>query len=114
MIGRAGDGLLLCASGLNDGEFIGSSVEYQNQAKQLFKTLSLDSPPRMTIETGPYVFHYLLENGICYLSLCEKSFSKRLAFSFLEDIATEFQQKYGQKLYQANRPYSFIEFGKYY
>lgn len=113
MIGRAEDGLLLCASGLNDGELSGTSMEYQNQAKQLFKTLRHDSPPRMTIETGSYVFHYLLENGICYLSLCERTFSKRLAFSFLEDIATEFRQKYGQKLYQANRPYSFIEFDTY-
>lgn len=112
IIGRAEDGLLLCASGLNDGEFTGSSVEYQNQAKHLFKTLRQDSPPRMTIETGPYVFHYVLENAICYLGLCDKTFSKRLAFSFLEDLSTEFQQKYGNKLYQATRPYSFIEFGK--
>lgn len=113
MIGRVGDGLLLCASGLNDGEFVGSSVEYQNQAKQLFKTLRVESPPQMTIESDSYVFHCLLENAICYLGLCEKTFSKRLAFSFLEELATEFQQRYGQKLYQANRPYSFIEFDTY-
>lgn len=114
MIGRSEDGLLLSASGLNDSDFGGNnSVEYQNQAKQLFKTLRADSPPQMTIETGPYVFHCLLDNRICYLCLCEKAFSKRLAFSFLEELATEFQQQYGQRLYTVNRPYSFIEFDTY-
>lgn len=108
MIGRSEDGLLLSASGINEAD-----LEYQNQAKQLFKTLRMDSPPQMTIETGPYVFHYLLENRICYLCLCEKTFSKRLAFSYLEDLATEFQQQYGQRLYAVTRPYSFIEFDTY-
>lgn len=113
IIGRTTDGMLLCASGINDNEISGNnSVEYQNQAKELFKTLREDSPPQLTIETGPYVFHYLLENRICYLSLCEKTFSKRLAFSYLQDLANEFQHKYGHKLFAVNRPYSFIEFGK--
>lgn len=111
MIGRSDDGLLLSASGINDSGFgNNNSVEYQNQAKQLFKTLRADSPPQMTIETGPYVFHYLLENKICYLCLCERTFSKRLAFSYLEELATEFQQQYGQRVYSVIRPYSFIEF----
>lgn len=112
MIGRAGDGLCLSASGINS-DFNGTnSSEYQNQAKQLFKTLHLESPPQMTIETPPHVFHYLLENNICYICLCEKTFSKRLAFSYLEDIATRFQQEYGPRLFTATRAYSFIEFGK--
>lgn len=114
MIGRAEDGLLLSASGMTDGEFSGSSSpEYQNQAKQLFKTLRKESPPQMTLETGNYVFHYLLENSICYLCLCERTFSKRLAFSYLEELANEFQRQYGQRLYTVNRPYSFIEFDTY-
>lgn len=114
MIGRSEDGLLLSASGINDNHDLSgnNSFEYQNQAKQLFKTLRMDSPAQMTIETGPYVFHYLLENRICYLCLCEKTFSKRLAFSFLEDLSTEFLRQYGQRPYTVNRPYSFIEFGK--
>lgn len=114
MIGRSEDGLLLSASGINDSDFGGNnSVEYQNQAKQLFRTLRADSPPQLSIETGPYVFHYLLENRICYLCLCEKTFSKRLAFSYLEELASEFQQQYGPRLYTVTRPYSFIEFDTY-
>lgn len=112
MIGRADDGLLLSAS-VNDEDFGGkSSTEYQNQAKHLLRTLRPDSPPQMTIETGPFVFHYLIENRICYLCLCEKTFSTRLAFSFLEDLATEFQQEFSNRVYTAKRPYAFIEFGE--
>jgi len=46
------------------------------------------------------------------LALCEKSFSKRQAFAYLEELQTEFAMQYGQKLGTVSRPYSFIEFGK--
>ena len=54
---------------------------------------------------------YSLENGICHLVLCEKTFSKRLAFGYLEDIQTEFNREYGGQVATATRPYFFIEFG---
>lgn len=57
-------------------------------------------------------FSYVIERGVCFLVLCEQSFSKRLAFSFLEDLQTEFTSNYGQKVDSVSRPYSFIEFGK--
>lgn len=57
-------------------------------------------------------FSYVIERGVCFLVLCEHSFSKRLAFSFLEDLQTEFTSNYGQKVDSVSRPYSFIEFGK--
>lgn len=33
-----------------------SVLEYQNQAKMLFRKLGAHSPPRCSIETGPYLF----------------------------------------------------------
>lgn len=151
MIARVSDGLPLAASVQDDEQVrcgfwlskiwiksnwlfyefqIGRSVlEYQNQAKMLFKKLNAQSPPQMTIETGPYLFQwennlfvsiyndlylffsYLIESQVCYLVLCEKSFSKRLAFSFLEDLQNEFINQYGHKINSITRPYSFIEFG---
>ena len=50
---------------------------------------------------------------MCYLVLCDQSFSKRLAFSFLEDLQTEFGSTYGSRVETVSRPYSFIEFGKH-
>lgn len=58
-------------------------------------------------------FSYLIENEVCYLVLCDKLFSKRIAFNFLEDLAQEFHTNYGRKVNTVTRPYQFIEFDIY-
>uniref|UniRef100_A0A069DQS2 Putative synaptobrevin/vamp-like protein sec22 n=2 Tax=Triatominae TaxID=70999 RepID=A0A069DQS2_9HEMI len=113
MIARVTDGLPLAATVQDDEQSGRSTLEYQNQAKMLFRKLSPQSPPQCTLETGPYLFHYLIEKEVCYLVLCERSFSKRLAFSYLEDIAQEFYSQYGKKVSTVTRPYIFIEFDTY-
>lgn len=55
---------------------------------------------------------YIIAEGICYLVLCESSFSKKMAFAYLEDLHTEFYDQYGKRVHRVTRPYSFIEFGK--
>lgn len=113
MIARLSDGLPLAATMQDDEQSGKNTLEYQNQAKMLFKRLTPQSPPQCTIETGPYLFHYLIEREVCYLVLCERNYSKRLAFSYLEDIAQEFYSQYGKKVNTVSRPYSFIEFDTY-
>jgi len=113
MIGRVIDGLPLCASVQTDEESSRGILDYQNQAKSLLKKMTDRSPARCSIETGPYVFHYIIENSVCFMTLCEKNFSKRMAYSFLEDVANEFDQEYGASVSTATRPYSFIEFDTY-
>nr|BAN20505.1 snare protein sec22 [Riptortus pedestris] len=113
MIARLSDGLPLAATMQDDEQSGKNTLEYQNQAKMLFKRLTPQSPPQCTIETGPYLFHYLIERDVCYLVLCERNYSKRLAFSYLEDIAQEFYSQYGKKVNTVSRPYSFIEFDTY-
>lgn len=112
MIARVADGLPLAASVQEDEQAGRSLMEYQNQAKQLFQKIAGDStaPARQTIETGPYLFHYLIERSVCYLVLCEKAFSKRLAFSYLEELQGEFSSQYGKKIETVSRPYHFIAF----
>lgn len=36
-------------------------------------------------------YSYMIDNGICYLTLTDKSYPKRLAFLFLEEISKEFE-----------------------
>lgn len=55
----------------------------------------------------------LIENDVCYLVLCDKMFSKRSAFTYLEDLALEFHKNYGRKVNTVTRPYAFIEFDVY-
>ncbi|XP_059619852.1 vesicle-trafficking protein SEC22b-B [Phlebotomus argentipes] len=113
MIARVVDGLPLVGTMQEDEQSGRSVLEYQNQAKMLFRKLGPHSPARCTIETGPYLFHYLIENEVCYLVLCDKMYSKRLAFNYLEDIAQEFHKNYGRKVNSVTRPYAFIEFDVY-
>ncbi|XP_017887303.1 vesicle-trafficking protein SEC22b-B [Ceratina calcarata] len=113
MIARIADGLPLAATMQEDEQSGRNILEYQNQAKMLFRRLGPQSPARCTIETGPYLFHYLIENEVCYLVLCEKNYSKRIAYSYLEDIAQEFHSLYGKHVNKVTRPYSFIEFNTY-
>ncbi|XP_075226339.1 vesicle-trafficking protein SEC22 [Lycorma delicatula] len=113
MIARLHDGLPLAATMQEDEQSGRSILEYQNQAKMLFRKLNAQSPPQCTIETGPYLFHYLIERDVCYLVLCERNYSKRLAFTYLEDIAQEFYSQHGKRVSTVSRPYSFIEFDTY-
>jgi len=113
MIARVADGLPLAAS-VTENEQSGRNIlDYQNQAKMLFRKLNNMSPERCSIETEPYMFHYLIEAGVCYLVLCEKGFSKRQAYSYLEDLQNEFNSQYGKKVPVVSRPYSLIEFDTY-
>ena len=56
---------------------------------------------------------YIIEQDVCFLTLCDRGFNKKLAYSFLEDLSQEFYNLYGHKISTASRPYSFIEFDTY-
>ncbi|XP_071948192.1 vesicle-trafficking protein SEC22b-like [Antedon mediterranea] len=112
-IARVADGLPLVAS-MQEDEQIGRSLsEYQKQAKLLFSKMNQSSPPKLSIATEPYIFHYIIQDGVCFLALCEKSFKMNLAFQYLEDIQQEFASKYGRRVATVSRPYPFIEFDTY-
>ena len=65
-------------------------------------------------------YSYLIDNGICYLTLTEKSYPKRLAFLFLEEISRDFETdlkaEYGDEWLRTvetvGRQYAFIKFGR--
>nr|XP_033771136.1 vesicle-trafficking protein SEC22b-B-like [Geotrypetes seraphini] len=113
MVARVQDGLLLAASMQESEQSSRNLQEYQNQAKQLFRKLSEHSPSRCSLEAGPMTFHYLISQGVCYLTLCNESYSKKLAFSYLEELQVEFSEVNGKKVASVSRPYAFIEFDTY-
>ena len=55
---------------------------------------------------------YYINRDVCYLTMCDLQFARRTAFSYLEDLASQFYVEYGNKIQTVARPYSFIEFGK--
>jgi len=119
-IARVNDGLILVASMEQGGGSAEKLDLFKNQAKQILKKLNPRSASKMSIETNPYVFHYLIDNSICYLTLTDKSYPKRLAFLFLEEIAREFvnelKDEHGDDWLHAvetvGRQYAFIKFDR--
>lgn len=133
-VARVTDGMLLVASLEYNPMANADSQEtlevYKSQAKQIFKKLNPRSVAKMSIDSGSYTFHYMITFGICYLTLCDKGYPKRLAFLYLEDIHNEFvthlteieemkardenRQKveWHRQIDTVARPYAFIKFDK--
>ena len=82
--------------------------------QQLFKKMAQSGAPaaRASLESGAFTFHYIIDNDVCYLTLVEKSYPKKLAYQYLEELQREFFSLYGRDIQQAKRPYAFIKFGK--
>ena len=55
---------------------------------------------------------YLISDGVIYLTIAEKSYPRKLAFLYLDELAREFSQSYGSKVDTARKPYAFVGFGK--
>jgi vesicle transport protein SEC22 len=43
--------------------------------------------------------------------MCDRSYPKKLAFQYLEDLKNEFERVNGSQIETAARPYAFIKFG---
>eukprot|EP00871_Galdieria_phlegrea_P003372 jgi/Galph1/4035/GphlegSOOS_G2685.1 len=113
LISRLSDGLPLSASMSEDNEpYSVELADYEKQAKRLLRQLSraVNPEPLMTVDCGYFVYHYLILDGIAYLTLTEKAYPRQLAFDFLDEISKEFRTVYGSQVATASRPYEFIRF----
>ena len=54
---------------------------------------------------------YIIEGCVCYLTMCDRAYPKKLAFQYLEDLKNEFERVNGSQIETAARPYAFIKFG---
>lgn len=107
---RVSDGLPLAAS-VDDEQAEHELSEFKGQAKAVFRKLSSNSEPRASIESGKITLHYIIEDDVCYLCICDHSYPRKLAFSYLEELAKEFSTSYGAEVHKAGlRPYAFVQF----
>ena len=123
-VARASDGLILSEtwdSGQSD-----TLAVFKQQAKKILVKVK-NGPSKCSVDGGtasnPILFHYTIESGICFLTLAGKSFPKRLAFAFLEDIhklfLEELKRHYGtgsvdyrSQIETIQKPYFFITFDR--
>ncbi|CEL01695.1 Putative Protein transport protein sec22 [Aspergillus calidoustus] len=105
------DGLMLAAS-VDDEQAETELSEIKGQVKMIFRRLNRNSAPQASIESGQYNLHYLIQNDVCFLCICDRSYPRKLAFTYLSDIATEFTNTYSESQYLSPslRPYAFVEF----
>ncbi|KAI1415259.1 snare-like protein [Hypoxylon sp. FL1857] len=110
-IARLGDGLMLCAS-VDDEQSESSLAEVKSQTKIILRRLNRNSEPQASIESGNYTLHYLIAQDVVYICISERSYPRKLAFTYLSDLSAEFAQSYpAQQLHSPSlRPYAFMEF----
>uniref|UniRef100_H3GVF5 Longin domain-containing protein n=1 Tax=Phytophthora ramorum TaxID=164328 RepID=H3GVF5_PHYRM len=123
-VARVSDGMLLVASMESIGDANGNLDTYKQQAKQIMKRLDQRSPTKCSIESGAYTFQwhsYLIQEGVCYLTLADRGFPKRLAFLYLEEVHAGFVEElerdsgnnWRDVVTTVARPYAFIKFDKF-
>eukprot|EP00210_Caulerpa_lentillifera_P002531 g2428.t1 len=112
ILARLPDGLFLAEGVESDKELRNELESLKPQAKKLIKKICQErqSSNRLTIDTGNFAFHILLENDVCFLTAAEKAYPKKLAFQYLEELNSEFSRLYGASVDSVTRPFAFIKF----
>lgn len=64
---------------------------------------------KMTYVYDEYVFHYIVESGICYLCMSDEKNKHRIPFGFLEDMKQSFTTKFGHEAPQTAIAFSMNE-----
>ena len=117
IIARVSDGLPLAAS--VDDDTTDASIDTQSlnegkaQMKAIVRKLTPQSEPRLSIEgAGKLTLHYLLANNeVAYLTLADRSYPRKLVFSYLDELSKEFDRSFGEEARkQGLRPYAFQKF----
>lgn len=54
---------------------------------------------------------YLIVDNVVYLTIADKSYPRKLAFSYLDELSKEFAMSYGPKVETVRKPYAFVGFG---
>eukprot|EP00478_Filoreta_tenera_P003075 GABV01003226.1.p1 GENE.GABV01003226.1~~GABV01003226.1.p1 ORF type:complete len:136 (-),score=14.97 GABV01003226.1:33-440(-) len=106
IIGRVVDGMPVAGTQDNAVDM----KELKREAKDLLKSFDHTSPSMCSIGAGNYTFHYVIENGVCYLALTETSYPRRLVFDFLSAVQKEFEAQHGHEVHQYSRPYAATTF----
>ncbi|KIM45862.1 hypothetical protein M413DRAFT_440917 [Hebeloma cylindrosporum] len=109
IIVRASDALPLAAS-VDDEQTEQALQEHKQQSKLIFRRITPNAEPRCSIESGPYTLHYLIAENVVFLTIADKSYPRKLAFSYLDELSKEFANTYGPKVETVRKPYAFVGF----
>ncbi|CAL9733215.1 protein transport protein Sec22p [Monosporozyma servazzii] len=105
------DGLPLCMS-VDDDDNSAALNEQKKYVKLIVSRMTPNSANEATLESnGSYEISYIRKDVVCYFVICEAGYPRNLAFSYLNDVAEEFQHSYANEYGKpALRPYAFVSF----
>ncbi|CAK5276047.1 unnamed protein product, partial [Mycena citricolor] len=109
IIVRASDSLPLAAS-VDDEQTELALQEHKQQAKLIFRRITPNSESRCSIESGQFTLHYFISDNVVFLTIADKSYPRKLAFSYLDELSKEFATTYGSKVETIRKPYAFVGF----
>ncbi|XP_010667564.2 25.3 kDa vesicle transport protein SEC22-1 [Beta vulgaris subsp. vulgaris] len=115
IIGRIRDGMPLTQGLRYVNEDYNNIPFYKQHAEFILKEISRGSlalNPKMTIRLDhQHSFNCLVDSGVCFITLCDSSYPRTLAFHYLEDLRHELEKFQGDQLVEnITRPYSFVKF----
>jgi Regulated-SNARE-like domain len=78
------------------------SSTFSHARKSCIHSLCVCSTNKMAIASDRMIFYYMARDNLCFLTLCEEAYPKRLAFLYLDEIADlilqELLQEYGSNV----------------
>jgi len=93
-------------------EYTAVSGNFPTITRVLLGKISTDQDGKMSYVYDQYVFHYIVENHITYLTMCDDMNKRRIPFLFLEDIKQRFVAAYGELAQTAHAFAMSEEFGR--
>ncbi|PGH09950.1 hypothetical protein AJ79_05566 [Helicocarpus griseus UAMH5409] len=86
--------------------------DIQSQIKLITRRLGTNSEKQASIESEKFNIHYLIKDDVVFICATDRSYPRKLAFTYLADVATEFTNTYKPTKYLSStlRPYAFNDF----
>lgn len=105
---------MLCAS-VDDSPEPPSLTTVKQQTRQILRKLTRTSTPQASIESAPHTIHYLIDTDIIFLTICDASYPRKLAFTYLSDLSREFLTTHPatQVHSPSLRPYAYMDFDSF-
>ena len=85
LVARRSDGLPLVATQTPQPNMPITSKQ-QQEAKDILRSIT-HSASKMSVVSGQRIYYYMTRDSLCFLTMTEESYPKRLAFTYLDEVA---------------------------
>ena len=83
-------------------EYTSTNGNFPSVTRMVLTKISSQEDHKMSLAYDTQVFHYIVSSGVTYLVMADASLRRRMPFTFLNDIKSQFEQSYGDRAQTAN------------